>query len=55
MRRHAEQINGREGDRATLFWRCPLNFSGLAGGFALRHLSRWTAFVEIIILVFEVK
>jgi len=29
-----EQFNGREGETATLFGRCPLNFNGLDGGFA---------------------
>ena len=38
--KHAEQINGREGETATFFWRCLLNFSGLGGGFAPRHLNR---------------
>ena len=36
-----EQFNGREGETATLLWRCVVNFSGLGGGFAPRHLSRW--------------
>jgi len=40
MRRTAQQINGREGETATLFGRCPLNFSLRGGGFAPRHLSR---------------
>ena len=35
-----EQFNGREGETATLFSRCPLNSNGLDGGFAPRHLSR---------------
>ena len=25
------------------YQRCPLNFSGLGGGFAPRHLNRWAA------------
>jgi len=37
---HSQQINGREGETATLLSRCPLNFSGLGGGFAPRHLNR---------------
>ena len=43
MQRTVEQFNGREGETATLLSSCPLNFSGLAGGFAPRHLSRSTA------------
>jgi len=40
MKRSIEQFNGREGETATLFGRCPLNFGGLGGGFAPRHLNR---------------
>ena len=40
MPRQAEQINGREGETATLFGRCPLNSNGLSGGFAPRQLGR---------------
>lgn len=36
-----EQVNGREGETATLCWRCPLNSSGLGGGFAPRHFRRY--------------
>jgi hypothetical protein len=32
--------NGREGETATLFLRCPLNSNGLGGGFAPRQLNR---------------
>jgi hypothetical protein len=40
IKQHAvEQFNGREGETATFIRRCPLNFSGLGGGFAPRHLS----------------
>jgi hypothetical protein len=35
-----EQFNGREGETATFLWRCPLNFGGLGGDFAPRHLNR---------------
>ena len=38
--RATQQINGREGETATFLSRCPLNFSGLDGGFAPRHLNR---------------
>ena len=41
MQRAAQQINGREGETATLLLRCLLNFSGLGGGFAPRHLNRY--------------
>jgi hypothetical protein len=40
MESKAQQINGREGETATLLSRCPLNSNGLGGGFAPRHLSR---------------
>jgi len=40
-RGEAEQFNGREGETATLFGRCPLNSNGLGGGFAPRHLKRY--------------
>jgi hypothetical protein len=40
MKRAIEQINGREGETATFLSSCPLNLSGLGGGFAPRHLSR---------------
>jgi len=30
----AEQFNGREGETAAFFGRCPLNYSRLGGGFA---------------------
>ena len=49
--RRIEQINGREGETATLLLRCPLNVSGLGGGFAPRHLKRST-FLGVIELVF---
>ncbi|MBA4125020.1 MAG: hypothetical protein H0X72_21455 [Acidobacteria bacterium] len=35
-----EQIIGREGETATFFSRCPLNFGGLGGGFAPRQFNR---------------
>ena len=38
---NVEQINGREGETATLLSRCPLKFGGLGGGFAPRHLNRY--------------
>jgi hypothetical protein len=38
-----EQFNGREGETATLFGRCPSNSNGLAGGFAPRHLNRYAS------------
>jgi hypothetical protein len=41
MTRTAQQINGREGETASLLSRCPLNLNGLGGGFAPRHLSRY--------------
>ena len=41
--RRIEQINGREGETATLFLHCPLNLNELVGGFAPRHLNRWAA------------
>ena len=44
--KYAEQINGREGETATLLLRCPLNFSLRVGGFAPRHLSRYALRVE---------
>jgi len=37
----AQQFNGREGETATLFGRCPLNSNGLSGGFAPRHFNRY--------------
>ncbi len=40
MTRHAEQINGREGETATFLSRCLLNSELRGGGFAPRHLSR---------------
>jgi len=39
----SQQIIGREGETATLFWRCPLNFGGLGGGFAPRQFNRYAA------------
>ena len=45
IQRAIEQFNGREGETATLFLRCPLNLNGLLFGFAPRHLSRWASFV----------
>ena len=33
--------NGREGETAALFGRCPLNFNLRAGGFAPRQFNRW--------------
>jgi hypothetical protein len=36
----ANNSMGREGETVTFLSRCPLNFSGLAGGFALRNLKR---------------
>ena len=45
-RRCAQQFNGREGETAILLSRCPLNFSGLGGGFAPRHLSRYASSLE---------
>ncbi len=38
--RAVQQVIGREGETATLLSRRPLNFSGLGGGFAPRHLNR---------------
>jgi hypothetical protein len=35
MKRAFEQINGREGETATFFWRCPFTFSLRVAGFAL--------------------
>ena len=43
MQGRIEQINGREGETATLLSRCPLNLSLCGGGFAPRHLSRCAA------------
>jgi len=37
----AQQFNGRERETATLLSSCPLNFGGLGGGFAPRHLKRY--------------
>ena len=42
-KRAAEQVIGREGETATFFSRCVLNFGGLGGGFAPRHLNRSAA------------
>ena len=39
----AEQFNGREGETATLFGRCPSNSELRVFGFAPRHLNRSTA------------
>jgi len=39
----SQQIIGREGETATFFSRCVLNFGGLGGGFAPRHLNRSAA------------
>jgi hypothetical protein len=36
--RAVEQIIGREGETATLLWRCLLNFSLHGGGFAPRQI-----------------
>ncbi len=47
MKRAIEQIIGREGETATFFSRCPLNFSLRVAGFAPRHLSRSAASLEI--------
>ena len=44
MQRAAQQFNGREGETATLFGRCPLNSELRGAGFAPRHLSRWVLF-----------
>ena len=41
----AQQINGREGETATLLSRFLVNLNLRGGGFAPRHLNRWTAFV----------
>ena len=43
MTRTAQQINGREGETATLLSRNLLNSELCAGGFAPRHLNRSTA------------
>ena len=43
----AEQINGREGETATLYERRLLNPKLRAAGFAPRHLSRYVASLEI--------
>ena len=32
--------NGREGETATFYERCPLNSNGLGGGFAPRQFNR---------------
>ncbi len=40
MKGGGEQINGREGETATLFGRCPSNSELREFGFAPRHLSR---------------
>jgi len=40
MKRAIEQINGREGETATLLSRFSMNSNGLGGGFAPRHLNR---------------
>ncbi len=40
MQRNSEQINGREGETATLLSRCVVSFSLRVFGFAPRHLSR---------------
>ena len=37
----AEQINGREGETATLLSRCVVNSELRVFGFAPRHLNRW--------------
>ena len=41
--RTAQQINGREGETATLLSRFLVNSNGLGGGFAPRHLNRSVA------------
>ncbi len=38
---NVEQFNGREGETATFLSRCLFSLSGLSGGFAPRHLSRY--------------
>ena len=40
MQRHAEQINGREGETASLLKLVLLNFELRVDGFAPRHLNR---------------
>ena len=42
-----QQFNGREGETATLFGRCLLNFNLCGGGFAPRHLNRWVLSCKI--------
>ncbi len=42
-----EQVIGREGETATLLSRCPLNFGGLGGVFAPRHLSHCASFLLV--------
>ena len=42
MSKHAEQINGCEGETATLLPRCPVNSELRGDGFAPRHLNRST-------------
>ncbi len=46
-RKQTEQINGREGETATLLSRCPLNSELRVIGFAPRHLNRSVARGEI--------
>jgi hypothetical protein len=43
MESKAQQFNGREGETAALLSCCPLNFGGLGGSLAPRHLKRYEA------------
>jgi len=46
MQRRAQKVIGRESETATLLPCCPLNSSGLGGGFAPRHLNRYVALLS---------
>jgi len=43
----AQQINGREGETATLLSTGLFTLNLRVGGFAPRHLNRWAASLEI--------
>jgi hypothetical protein len=47
MRGDAQQINGREGETATLFSTGLFTLNLREGGFAPRHLNRWAFLGEI--------
>jgi hypothetical protein len=43
METTTQQINGREGETATLFVSLFVSLTLRGGGFAPRHLSRWAS------------